>query len=271
MVLSSNQFLQNIEVGFCDRNTCGFNPIPVIIGNTVGVGEPVSLATNTVNTMVKVVPVSDTTIFGFTFIHAHKNSYIANDLTDILPLGSNSIIYLKTGSAISAGDLLAYDTTNKVINTVSDGEQIIGQALIGASASGDLIPVYLNQPVGKFTPEPEPMAEADLTEITELYRSNKKLYTDVVLETPFATVFDEETSDTFADSDNTLEIGSTTYVVITDENGHSVKAVIPGIEDTEQHQILLLEGEGSDQYLCYIESEGVVSSTNILVTDEEIE
>ena len=31
MTLNSNQFLQSVEVGFCDRNTCCFNPIPVVV------------------------------------------------------------------------------------------------------------------------------------------------------------------------------------------------------------------------------------------------
>ena len=155
MTLNSNQFLQSIEVGYCDRNTCCFNPIPVVVASSVetaiGVGVAVSLATNTVNTVPKIVAATGapaTSVFGFTFIHAHKNSYLANDITDVLPLGSGAIIYLKAGGAISAGALLAYNATAGTVGAAASTNQVIGQALIGAAASGDLIPVYLNQPYG---------------------------------------------------------------------------------------------------------------------------
>ena len=118
MTLNSNQFLQSVEVGFCDRNTCCFNPIPVVVAasqaTAIGVGVAVSLATNTVNTVPKIVAASGapaTGIFGFTFIHAHKNAFAANDRTDVLPLGSGAIIYLKAGSSFSAGAKLAYNAS----------------------------------------------------------------------------------------------------------------------------------------------------------------
>lgn len=155
MTLNSNQFLQSVEVGFCDRNTCCFNPIPVVVAasqaTAIGVGVAVSLATNTVNTVPKIVAASGapaTNIFGFTFIHAHKNVFAANDRTDVLPLGSGAIIYLKAGSSFSAGAKLAYNATAGTVGAAASTNEIIGQALIGAAASGDVVPVYLNQQVG---------------------------------------------------------------------------------------------------------------------------
>ena len=169
MGFNSNTFMQNNQVGFCDRENCCYFPIPVVVGDTIGNGEPVSLADTTKNTLPKVVPVSDGITFGFTFIHAHKNYYVAGDCTDILPVGSKAIIYLNSGSAISSGDLLSYDGTTKTVNTATNGDQIIGQALIAAVASGELIPVYLNQPYGKSV---EPVPTIDLTGITEIYRGD---------------------------------------------------------------------------------------------------
>ena len=161
MTLNSNQFLQSIEVGFCDRNTCCFNPIPVVVAASqstpIGVGVAVSLATNTVNTVPKIVAstASSTTaenVFGFTFIHAHKNAFGANDRTDVLPVGSGAIIYLKAEGAISAGALVSYTVSGGTVDTAAAGEVIIGQALIGAAAANDIIPVYLNQPFGTTVP-----------------------------------------------------------------------------------------------------------------------
>ena len=109
------------------------------------------MATNTVNTVPKIVAASGapaTDIFGFTFIHAHKNVFAANDRTDVLPLGSGAIIYLKAGSSFSAGAKLAYNATAGTVGAAASTNEIIGQALIGAAASGDLVPVYLNQQVG---------------------------------------------------------------------------------------------------------------------------
>lgn len=153
--------MQGIEVGFCDRNTCCFNPIPVVVASTqstaIGVGVAVSLATNTVNTIPKIVAATGTSttaqnVFGFTFIHAHNNSFGANDRTDVLPVDSGAIIYLKAEGAISAGALLSYTISGGTVDTAAAGETIIGQALIGAAAAGDVIPVYLNQPFGAAVP-----------------------------------------------------------------------------------------------------------------------
>lgn len=163
MTLNSNQFLQSVEVGFCDRNTCCFNPIPVVVASTqstaIGVGVPVSLATNTVNSVPKIVAstvsgdgTTAVSVFGFTFIHAHNNAFAANSRTDVLPVGSGAIIYLKAEGAISAGALLSYTISGGTVDTAAAGEVIIGQALIGAAAAGDLIPVYLNQPFGAAVP-----------------------------------------------------------------------------------------------------------------------
>ena len=120
---------------------------------------PVSLATNTVNTVPKVVAATVSgagttavSVFGFTFIHAHKNSFAANTRTDVLPVGSGAIIYLKAEGAISAGALVSYTVSGGTVDTAAAGEVVIGQALIGAAAANDLIPVYLNQPFGTAVP-----------------------------------------------------------------------------------------------------------------------
>ena len=56
MSLNSNQFAQGVNVGFCDRNTCCFNPIPVVVNNAqtdaIGVGVAVKLADVKLNTII---------------------------------------------------------------------------------------------------------------------------------------------------------------------------------------------------------------------------
>lgn len=165
MALNSNQFMQSVENGFCDRNTCAFNPIPVVVNSSqttaIGLGVAVTLANVTANTISQVVKsavsgagTTATSVFGMTFYTTHNlaKQKGAGARIEILPLGSGAIIYLTASEAITAGQLVSQVVSSGKIQVADAGEQVIGQALISASADGDLIPVILNQPVNTIVP-----------------------------------------------------------------------------------------------------------------------
>ena len=92
-------------------------------------------------------------------------------------------------------------------------------------------------------------------------------YTDSETNTPFMVTFGGNQVQACANDGDTIIIGSTEYVRVTDSSGHDVKAVIPNSGDETSHKLIVRLGEGTTHDLCYIEDDGVVSSTSIQVTD----
>lgn len=82
----------------------------------------------------------------------------------------------------------------------------------------------------------------------------RKLYTDVLLENPFMVTYNNNTVQACANDEDTITIGSTEFVRVTDVDGHNVS-------DGEGCQLLLNDG------IIYKLVEGVPESTNITVTD----
>lgn len=82
----------------------------------------------------------------------------------------------------------------------------------------------------------------------------RKLYTDVSLETPFMVSYNDVQTQACANDEDTITIGATEYIRLTDENGHNVS-------DREGNQLLLNDG------VVYKVVSGVPESTNVQVTD----
>lgn len=98
-----------------------------------------------------------------------------------------------------------------------------------------------------------------------------KLYKDLNLTEPFQVTFDNQTFDAYANEDDTITIGSTSYLRVKDSTGRSVKAVIDNASsDGKAHQLIVRLNEGEAGDLCYIEGEGAEAAamgTNIQVID----
>ena len=92
-------------------------------------------------------------------------------------------------------------------------------------------------------------------------------YTNSELNTPFMVIFEGNQVQACANDGDTITIGSTEYVRVTDGSGHDVKAVIPNSGDETPHKLIVRLGEGNVHNLCYIEDDEAVSSTSIQVTD----
>ena len=86
----------------------------------------------------------------------------------------------------------------------------------------------------------------------------RKLYTDVSLETPFMVSYNDAQTQACANDEDTVTIGATEFIRLTDENGHNVS-------DGEGNQLLLNDG------VIYKVVSGVPESTNIQVADVEPE
>ena len=82
----------------------------------------------------------------------------------------------------------------------------------------------------------------------------RKLYTDVSLETPFMVSYNDVQTQACANDEDTVTIGATEFIRLTDENGHNVS-------DREGNQLLLDDG------VVYKVVSGVPESTNVQVTD----
>lgn len=98
----------------------------------------------------------------------------------------------------------------------------------------------------------------------------RKLYTQYIdseTNTPFMVTFEGNQVQACANDGDTITIGSTEYVRVTDGSGHDVKSVIPNSGDETPHKLLVRLGDENTHDLCYIEDDGVVSSTSIQVTD----
>lgn len=165
MTLNSNQFMQSVEAGFCDRNTCAFNPIPVVVdaNQSTAIGDGVAVSLADVATPISQVVASAvdggttaTGVFGMTFYTTHNlaKQKSAGARIEILPLNSGAIIYLTASEAITAGNQVSQIVSSGKIQVADAGEEVIGQALISAGADGDIIPVILNNPVGTVVPTP---------------------------------------------------------------------------------------------------------------------
>lgn len=96
-------------------------------------------------------------------------------------------------------------------------------------------------------------------------------YTNSESNTPFMVTFEGNQVQACANDGDTITIGSTEYVRVTDGQGHDVKAVIPNSGDEAPHKLIVRLGEGNTHDLCYIEGDGVASSASIQVTDIEEE
>lgn len=81
-----------------------------------------------------------------------------------------------------------------------------------------------------------------------------KLYLDVNLETPFMVLYHGAQVQACANNGDTVEIGGTQFIRVTDINGHNV-------EDTDGNRLLLNDG------VIYKVVDEVPKSTNIIVTD----
>lgn len=92
-------------------------------------------------------------------------------------------------------------------------------------------------------------------------------YTDSETNTPFMVTFEGNQVQACANDGDTITIGSTEYVRVTDGSGHDVKAVILNSGDETPHKLIVRLGEGTTHDLCYIKDDGIVSSTSIQVTD----
>lgn len=82
----------------------------------------------------------------------------------------------------------------------------------------------------------------------------RKLYTDVSLETPFMVSYNDAQLQACANDEDTITIGATEFIRLTDEYGHNVS-------DGEGNQLLLNDG------VIYKVVSGVPESTNVQVTD----
>lgn len=82
----------------------------------------------------------------------------------------------------------------------------------------------------------------------------RKLYTDVSLETPFMVSYNDTQTQACANDEDTVTIGVTEFIRLTDEYGHNVS-------DGEGNQLLLNNG------VIYKVVSGVPESTNVQVTD----
>lgn len=116
---------------------------------TLKPGMAVELDSSSSGAMLTVTPVSSGLIFGFIpLVHKNNALGLTSTLTETVEVASKGcVMTMEAGEAIARGDYVKYNSsTTKVEEADTAADAVVGIALDAASATGDLIRVYILAP-----------------------------------------------------------------------------------------------------------------------------
>ena len=150
MTLNSNQFDIEAVQGQVDLQAVGGNVLTCQIDSaetaTLVAGEAVSIVDNA-GGVPKVEQLSADTVepFGFILRNLKDSSFVADNRVEIGRV--NTVVFMTAGAAIARGANVEYDVSEIKVITSAGINPICGFALDKAAADGDLIRVWIKEPV----------------------------------------------------------------------------------------------------------------------------
>lgn len=150
MALNQNQFAMSVVQGQMDLR---FNPsviaarIDATSAGNVAPGTPMKIVSKTTAGVPNVVECAADTddVFGFVSYNLKNQNFDAGDLVDLAAMRDN-VMYLTASAAIASNAKVMIVVSGVKVATATSGKTIVGRALDGAAAAGQLIRVYIDLP-----------------------------------------------------------------------------------------------------------------------------
>jgi hypothetical protein len=149
MALNINQFIQTPVKGMCDLK---FNPstvsVQIDVSSAGGLvpGQAVKIVDSANGVPLVVECSSDADdVFGFINYGIKDQVYNAGMYAEISAFAGN-VMYMEAGAAIARGAKVEIVVSGNKVQTASGVSTVVGRAFDKATASGDLIRVYINLP-----------------------------------------------------------------------------------------------------------------------------